>query len=79
MPAPAAVEVAPNVWRIPAAPFDFHEPYIRALFRFVGIASVEIVRAEGLALSPEHRETALRDALASAAALSSEPASALAA
>jgi glyoxylase-like metal-dependent hydrolase (beta-lactamase superfamily II) len=27
MPAPAAIEVAPNVWRIPAAPFDFVNIY----------------------------------------------------
>ena len=34
---------------------DFQEPYLRFLFGFFGITDVEIVRAEGLAVSPEQR------------------------
>jgi FMN-dependent NADH-azoreductase len=34
---------------------DFQEPYLRYLFGFFGITDVEIVRAEGLAVSPDHR------------------------
>jgi FMN-dependent NADH-azoreductase len=49
----------------PDAANDFHEAYLRAVFRFIGIDDVTIVRAEGLALSPSHREAAIRAALAS--------------
>jgi FMN-dependent NADH-azoreductase len=34
---------------------DFQEPYLRYLFGFFGINDVEIVRAEGLAVSPGQR------------------------
>jgi FMN-dependent NADH-azoreductase len=44
---------------------DFQEPYLRAVFAFIGIEDVEIVRAEGLALGPEQRDAAVRAALAS--------------
>lgn len=46
-------------------PTDFVEPYLRQVFGFLGIEGVEFVRAEGVALSPQHRERALADALAS--------------
>ena len=52
----------------PGAPYeanDFQEPYLRAVFAFIGIEHVEIVRAEGLALGPEQRDMAMRAALAS--------------
>jgi FMN-dependent NADH-azoreductase len=52
----------------PGMPFeanDFQEPYLRAVFAFIGIEDVEIVRAEGLALGPEQRDAAVRAALAS--------------
>jgi FMN-dependent NADH-azoreductase len=41
---------------------DFQEKYLRAVFAFLGIRDIEIIRAEGLALSPAHREAALRTA-----------------
>jgi len=41
---------------------DFQEKYLRAVFAFIGIGDIEIIRAEGLALSPAHRETALNTA-----------------
>ena len=53
----------------PQADSDFHEPYLRALFRFIGIEEVTIVRAEGVAVSPELRESALASAFAAAAEL----------
>lgn len=37
------------------APSDFQEPYLRFMFGFFGITDVEFVRAEGLAVSPQHR------------------------
>src|SRR5207244_7831677 len=46
----------------PGMPFeanDFQEKYLRAVFAFLGIGDIEIIRAEGLALSPAHREAAL--------------------
>jgi FMN-dependent NADH-azoreductase len=43
---------------------DFQEKYLRAVFAFIGIDDIEIVRAEGLALGPEPREAAMRAALA---------------
>ncbi len=53
----------------PAAPFDFQEPYLRALFGFLGITDIEFVRAEGINFSPEHRKAALASAQEAAAAL----------
>lgn len=41
------------------APSDFQEPFLRFLFGFIGIKDVEFVRAEGLALSPQHRVDAM--------------------
>lgn len=49
----------------PQAAYDFQETYLRAILGFIGIADIEIVRAEGLAYGPEQREAALRAALAS--------------
>jgi len=49
----------------PGMPFeanDFQEKYLRAVFAFIGIGDIEIIRAEGLALSPAHREAALNTA-----------------
>jgi FMN-dependent NADH-azoreductase len=43
---------------------DFQEKYLRAVFAFIGIGDIEIIRAEGLALSPAHREAALNAARA---------------
>lgn len=47
---------------------EFGESYLRFLFGFLGIPNVRVVRAEGLAISAEHREaslTAARAAIAS--------------
>jgi FMN-dependent NADH-azoreductase len=52
----------------PGMPFeanDFQERYLRAVFAFIGVEDVEIVRAEGLALGPEQRDAAVQAALAS--------------
>jgi FMN-dependent NADH-azoreductase len=45
-------------------PSDFQESYLCFLFRFLGIDQVEVVRAQGVNLSPEAREQALQAALA---------------
>jgi len=52
----------------PHAAADFQEPYLRTLFGFAGIDDVTFVRAEGVAISPDHRQTALESALAQAKA-----------
>jgi FMN-dependent NADH-azoreductase len=51
---------------------EFGESYLRFLFGFLGIEDVRVVRAEGLNISPQHREaslTAARAAIAGARAL----------
>jgi FMN-dependent NADH-azoreductase len=51
---------------------EFGESYLRFLFGFLGIEDVRVVRAEGLNISPQHREaslTAARAAIAGAQAL----------
>jgi FMN-dependent NADH-azoreductase len=45
-------------------PTDFVEPYLRTVLGFIGITDLEVVRAEGLGLSPDHRERAMSGALA---------------
>jgi FMN-dependent NADH-azoreductase len=50
---------------MPFAANDFQEPYLRAIFRFLGIEDIEVVRAEGIAYGPEQREAAIKAALAS--------------
>jgi FMN-dependent NADH-azoreductase len=46
----------------PAAPLEHVETYLRGVFAFIGITP-EFVRADGIGLSPEHREKALESAL----------------
>ena len=53
----------------PGATMDFQEPYLRAVFAFMGIAEVEFVRAEGLNISAEHKTKALTLAQTSIASL----------
>jgi FMN-dependent NADH-azoreductase len=48
----------------PAAGLDFQENYLRAVFGFLGVSNVEFVRAEGVAMGDEHKESAVSGALA---------------
>jgi FMN-dependent NADH-azoreductase len=50
----------------PDAPGEFAESYLRYVFRFIGIEDMTFIRAEGLAISPEHRDKGLSAALAAA-------------
>ena len=43
----------------PASAVDFQETYLKQVFGFIGIRDIEFVRAEGLNLGTEQRETAL--------------------
>jgi FMN-dependent NADH-azoreductase len=47
---------------------DFQETYLKAVFGFLGVTDVRIVRAEGLAIGPQQREAAIAGALAAASA-----------
>jgi len=51
------------------SPADFQEAYLRQVFGFLGVDDVRLVRAEGVAYSPQHRS----DALAQAHAAIAEP------
>lgn len=46
-----------------SAQHEHAETYLRSVFSLVGINDVEFIIAEGVAVSPEFRETALRGAL----------------
>ena len=46
----------------PAASLEHLESYLRGVFNFIGIEP-EFVAADGLAISPEHRETSIGQAL----------------
>ena len=48
----------------PFAALDHQENYLRAVFGFLGVTQIEVVRAEGVAYGPEPRQQALDLALA---------------
>ena len=43
----------------PRAAIDHQEPYLRAVFGFLGITDIQFVRAEGVNVSPEHKQEAI--------------------
>ncbi|AIF47899.1 FMN-dependent NADH-azoreductase [Dyella japonica] len=49
----------------PAQPMDFQEPYLRAVFSFLGITDIEFVRAEGVNLSEDNKVASIKSAHAS--------------
>ncbi len=53
----------------PAAGVDFVAPYLQAVLGYIGIAQVDVVRAEGLAGGPTARMSALSQAQAELAAM----------
>jgi FMN-dependent NADH-azoreductase len=48
----------------PNAPGEFVESYLKFLFGFLGVGKLSFVRAEGLGISPQHREAGIGAALA---------------
>lgn len=56
----------------PAGPHEHAESHLRSVLGFIGITDVAFVVAEGVALSPEHREAAIAGALAGLQDLSLE-------
>ncbi len=53
----------------PAAFLDHQETYLRGIFGFFGITDITFVRAEGLAVSADHRQAAIAAATAEAGRL----------
>lgn len=45
-----------------AAPMDFQETYLRALFGFLGVTDIEFVRAEGVAISEDNKAESVKSA-----------------
>lgn len=43
----------------PGAAIDHQEPYLRAVFGFLGISAIDYIRAEGVNYGPEQREQAI--------------------
>jgi FMN-dependent NADH-azoreductase len=43
----------------PYAAFDHQENYLRGVFGFLGVTDIKFIRAEGVAMGPEHREKAI--------------------
>jgi FMN-dependent NADH-azoreductase len=48
---------------MPTAAFEHVESYLRGVFGFIGVTDLEIVVAEGLAISPEQRAETMQGAL----------------
>jgi FMN-dependent NADH-azoreductase len=48
----------------PGSPAEFAESYLKHVFGFIGVTDITFVRAEGLAISPEHRAKSLDTAVA---------------
>lgn len=46
------------------SPAEFAESYLKHVLGFIGLTDVTFVRAEGLGLSPQHREKSINSALA---------------
>jgi FMN-dependent NADH-azoreductase len=53
----------------PAAAAEHVESYLRAVFHTVGVTDLEFVVAEGVQISPDHRQKALSAALEAAGAV----------
>lgn len=53
--------------------FDFQEPYLRAIFGFIGITDLQFISAQPMDITQELRERAVDTAVAQAADLASRP------
>lgn len=60
-----------NVYKAdtPTAALEHHESYLKGVLTFLGVDNISIVRAEGLALGPDAKHTAINRARAEIAAL----------
>ncbi|MFZ6734568.1 FMN-dependent NADH-azoreductase [Undibacterium sp. Ji42W] len=53
----------------PAAAYEHHDSYLKAVLSFLGVTDITVIRAEGLAFGLEAKETAIKQALNEIAAL----------
>ena len=58
----------------PFKALDFHEPYLRAMFGFIGLTNLRVVRVEGLNMGPDAAAAGIANATARVAALLAEAA-----
>jgi FMN-dependent NADH-azoreductase len=58
----------------PLHTYDFQQPYLRAIFGFVGLTDVEFIDVQPTDVSPELRQSAIRAAAARAQDLAASPA-----
>lgn len=58
----------------PAAGLDFQENYLRAVLNFLGIDDVQVIRAEGVNMSAEHKVKAIASARHSIGSLTTKAA-----
>ena len=57
----------------PMNTFDYQEPYLRAIFGFIGVTDIEFITAQPMDITPEIREKALGVAIDHAKMLASRP------
>jgi FMN-dependent NADH-azoreductase len=57
----------------PLQSYNFHEPYLRTVFGFVGVTDVEFISAQPMDVTPDLREAAIAAAIQQAAALALSP------
>ena len=57
----------------PMHAYDFVEPYLRAIFGFIGITDIELITGQPMHGSPEQRDVALAGAIEHARTLAASP------
>jgi FMN-dependent NADH-azoreductase len=57
----------------PMNAYDFQEPYLRAIFGFIGITDITFVNAQPMDITPDLRELSIAAACQEARAIASEP------
>ncbi len=57
----------------PFHPYDFQEPYLRAIFGFIGITDVDFINAQPMDITPDLREMSSLSASQQATALAADP------
>jgi FMN-dependent NADH-azoreductase len=57
----------------PMHAYDFQEPYLRAIFGFIGITDIEFINAEPMDITPDLREAAVSGAIETARNLAARP------
>ena len=58
--------------RSPMHPYDFQEPYLRAIFGFIGITDIKFINAQPIDTGPEMRAAAMATAYSEARSIAGE-------